>query len=72
MDRMKEADLGIPGAVAVDFFNHLNMLYGTVTEFCTQQEVSTTTLVPSLFRGTTSCMVQEAETCGSGFVLAAE
>lgn len=24
---------------AVDFFNHLNMLYGTVTEFCTQQEV---------------------------------
>lgn len=24
---------------AVDFFNHLNMLYGTVTEFCTAQEV---------------------------------
>jgi hypothetical protein len=24
---------------AVDFFNHLNMLYGTVTEFCTSQEV---------------------------------
>ncbi|KAG9317526.1 Mob1/phocein [Chiua virens] len=24
---------------AVDFFNHLNMLYGTVTEFCTPQEV---------------------------------
>ncbi|KAF8270947.1 Mob1/phocein [Lactarius quietus] len=23
---------------AVDFFNHLNMLYGTVTEFCTPQE----------------------------------
>ncbi|KAF8138542.1 Mob1/phocein [Boletus edulis] len=23
---------------AVDFFNHLNMLYGTVTEFCTSQE----------------------------------
>lgn len=23
----------------VDFFNHLNMLYGTVTEFCTPQEV---------------------------------
>ncbi|THH13572.1 hypothetical protein EW146_g6660 [Bondarzewia mesenterica] len=23
---------------AVDFFNHLNMLYGTVTEFCTAQE----------------------------------
>lgn len=22
----------------VDFFNHLNMLYGTVTEFCTPQE----------------------------------
>lgn len=26
-------------ATAVDFFNHLNMLYGTVTEFCTPQEV---------------------------------
>jgi Mob1/phocein family len=25
--------------LAVDFFNHLNMLYGTVTEFCTAQEV---------------------------------
>lgn len=25
--------------IAVDFFNHLNMLYGTVTEFCTPQEV---------------------------------
>ena len=24
---------------AVDFFNHLNMLYGTVTEFCTKEEV---------------------------------
>lgn len=24
--------------LAVDFFNHLNMLYGTVTEFCTVQE----------------------------------
>ena len=24
---------------AVDFFNHLNMLYGTVTEFCGQTEV---------------------------------
>ncbi|KAJ7591131.1 Mob1/phocein [Mycena floridula] len=24
---------------AVDFFNHLNMLYGTVTEFCTREEV---------------------------------
>lgn len=23
----------------MDFFNHLNMLYGTVTEFCTPQEV---------------------------------
>jgi len=23
---------------AVDFFNHLNMLYGTITEFCTSQE----------------------------------
>ncbi|KAG8755322.1 Mitotic exit network component, partial [Ceratobasidium sp. 428] len=22
----------------VDFFNHLNMLYGTVTEFCTPQQ----------------------------------
>jgi Mob1/phocein family len=26
---------------AVDFFNHLNMLYGTVTEFCTPEQVST-------------------------------
>jgi MOB kinase activator 1 len=25
--------------LAVDFFNHLNMLYGTITEFCTAQEV---------------------------------
>lgn len=25
--------------LAVDFFNHLNMLYGTVTEFCTPQQV---------------------------------
>lgn len=25
--------------VVVDFFNHLNMLYGTITEFCTPQEV---------------------------------
>jgi len=30
-----------PSHTAVDFFNHLNMLYGTVTEFCTNQEVST-------------------------------
>jgi len=28
-----------PRWVAVDFFNHLNMLYGTITEFCTPQEV---------------------------------
>ena len=26
-------------SLAVDFFNHLNMLYGTVTEFCTASEV---------------------------------
>jgi len=26
--------------LAVDFFNHLNMLYGTITEFCTREEVS--------------------------------
>lgn len=25
--------------LVVDFFNHLNMLYGTITEFCTPQEV---------------------------------
>ena len=25
--------------IAVDFFNHLNMLYGTITEFCTPEEV---------------------------------
>ncbi|KAK0191038.1 Mob1/phocein [Armillaria mellea] len=25
---------------AVDFFNHLNMLYGTITEFCTREEVN--------------------------------
>lgn len=30
---------GIAVVLAVDFFNHLNMLYGTVTEFCTPQEV---------------------------------
>ena len=32
---------------AVDFFNHLNMLYGTVTEFCTPQEASVSSFVPS-------------------------
>jgi hypothetical protein len=25
--------------VVVDFFNHLNMLYGTITEFCTPETV---------------------------------
>jgi MOB kinase activator 1 len=25
--------------IAVDFFNHLNILYGTITEFCIPQEV---------------------------------
>lgn len=25
--------------LAVDFFNHLNMLYGTITEFCIPSEV---------------------------------
>jgi Mob1/phocein family len=25
--------------VAVDFFNQINMLYGTITEFCTPEEV---------------------------------
>ena len=24
--------------LAVDFFNQINMLYGTITEFCTPQE----------------------------------
>jgi Mob1/phocein family len=33
--------------LAVDFFNHLNMLYGTVTEFCTPQEVRLTPLLGS-------------------------
>lgn len=28
------------GLAAVDFFNHLNMLYGTVTEFCGREEVT--------------------------------
>lgn len=27
-------------SLAVDFFNHLNMLYGTITEFCTPDEVN--------------------------------
>ena len=49
---------------AVDFFNHLNMLYGTVTEFCTPQEVClpvVSTLILSLnlkwraFRSARSC-----------------
>lgn len=31
---------GLTYLTAVDFFNHLNMLYGTVTEFCTPQEVT--------------------------------
>ena len=31
--------------LAVDFFNHLNMLYGTVTEFCTAQEVCLSTQI---------------------------
>ncbi|CEL57588.1 MOB kinase activator 1B OS=Mus musculus GN=Mob1b PE=1 SV=3 [Rhizoctonia solani AG-1 IB] len=33
--RVKQANLT---RLAVDFFNHLNMLYGTVTEFCTPQQ----------------------------------
>ena len=32
--------------IAVDFFNHLNMLYGTVTEFCSQQEVKRAVAAP--------------------------
>ena len=41
---------GIFPPPAVDFFNHLNMLYGTITEFCTPQEVySTSPLNQSLF-----------------------
>ena len=31
---------GMTATAAVDFFNHLNMLYGTVTEFCTPEQVS--------------------------------
>jgi hypothetical protein len=31
--------------LVVDFFNHANMLYGTISEFCTQEEVR---LSPSL------------------------
>lgn len=34
-----DQDLTSNMKLAVDFFNHLNMLYGTVTEFCTPQEV---------------------------------
>ncbi|KDN43783.1 putative MOB1 protein [Tilletiaria anomala UBC 951] len=30
----------------VDFFNHLNMLYGTITEFCTPQECPTMSAGP--------------------------
>ena len=30
---------GADGCAVVDFFNHLNMLYGTITEFCTPNEV---------------------------------
>ena len=26
----------------VDFFNHVNMLYGTISEFCTPEKVLTT------------------------------
>ena len=26
--------------LVVDFFNHVNMLYGTISEFCTPTEVS--------------------------------
>jgi MOB kinase activator 1 len=37
--RLFSVDEVIQSLLAVDFFNHLNMLYGTVTEFCTPQEV---------------------------------
>jgi hypothetical protein len=26
--------------IVVDFFNHVNMLYGTISEFCTPEKVS--------------------------------
>lgn len=30
----------IADSAVVDFFNHVNMLYGTISEFCTPTEVS--------------------------------
>lgn len=31
--------IALTRCLVVDFFNHLNMLYGTITEFCTPNEV---------------------------------
>jgi MOB kinase activator 1 len=52
--KSSHSGLSFPSAVdaiivllAVDFFNHLNMLYGTVTEFCTPQEVRLAPLLGS-------------------------
>lgn len=33
--------------LVVDFFNHVNMLYGTISEFCTPTEVSSKLLMES-------------------------
>lgn len=35
--RTATTDVRVPCVAAVDFFNQINMLYGTVTEFCTEE-----------------------------------
>lgn len=41
----------------VDFFNHVNMLYGTISEFCTPTEVS---LIQSACAHSSQCPIMNA------------
>jgi len=62
-DRIPAVEQLVYWSLAVDFFNHLNMLYGTVTEFCIPQEVrcySLHCLVPPNFWRIWQCPVMSA------------
>lgn len=48
----------------VDFFNHVNMLYGTVTEFCTPSEVSSQSVL-SMITLLTSHTAVPRDVCGT-------
>ncbi|KIR25839.1 kinase regulator [Cryptococcus deuterogattii LA55] len=43
----------------VDFFNHVNMLYGTISEFCTPTELSAPAYVEALMSWTQSILDDE-------------